>query len=95
MSRVDTSDLSKNPKLADLNKVDGKSSSWFYRMTEKLADIRSYTKMDAQNSNDSFMLGRGGIMVVLYDFAESMSSQISIKRGQFSLWWIYSTWHIV
>ncbi|CAI2722964.1 unnamed protein product [Schistosoma spindalis] len=71
MSRVDTSDLGENPKPADFNKVD-----------EKLADIRSYTKMDAQNSNDSFMLGRGGIMVVLYDFSESMSSQISIKRGE-------------
>nr|CBH50761.1 abl kinase 1 [Schistosoma mansoni] len=71
MSRVDTSDLSKNPKPADLNKVD-----------DKLSDIRSYTKMDVQSSSDSLVLGRGGIMVVLYDFSESMSSQISIKRGE-------------
>ncbi|CAH8824920.1 unnamed protein product [Trichobilharzia szidati] len=39
-------------------------------------------KMDLQNPSDSVIPSRGEIMIVLYDFAESMSSQISIKRGE-------------
>ncbi|TNN10883.1 Tyrosine-protein kinase transforming protein isoform 1 [Schistosoma japonicum] len=38
--------------------------------------------MDVQSPSDSVILGRGEIMIVLYDFSESMSSQISIKRGE-------------
>ncbi|CAH8436113.1 unnamed protein product [Schistosoma turkestanicum] len=51
-------------------------------MTEKVAGNRSNIQMDIQNPDDPVHLGRGEIMVVLYDFSKSMNSQISIKRGE-------------
>nr|CAH8822537.1 unnamed protein product [Trichobilharzia regenti] len=70
-NRVNIVDTNENFKTTDS-----------YRVDEKLLSARQCMKMDLQNPPDSVIPSRGEIMIVLYDFAESMSSQISIKRGE-------------